>query len=75
MRELTSRRKPQGLWNSENDMPTLKPNTCPVFLPLPSSPLVQSAREKRRQEIRDNVKALLKLLALSALAGWMLAIR
>lgn len=56
-------------------MPTLKPSTCPVYLPLPSSPLVQSAREKRRQEIRDNIKAIIKLLALSALAGWMLAIR
>ena len=56
-------------------MPTLKPDNGPSYLQLGPQPLDPIARQKRNDEVRANLLAFLKLLALSALAGAVLAFR
>lgn len=56
-------------------MPTLKPDNGPSYLALGPQPLDHIARKKRNDEVRANLLAFLKLLALSALAGAVLAFR
>lgn len=56
-------------------MPTLKPYNGPSYLQLGPQPLDPIARHKRNDEVWQNCKAFAKLLALSALAGAVLAFR
>lgn len=56
-------------------MPTLKPDNGPSYLQLGPQPLDPIARQKRNDEVKANLLAFLKLLALSALAGALLALR
>ena len=56
-------------------MPKLKPDNGPSYLALGPQPLNPIARQKRNDEVRANLLAFLKLLALSALAGAVLAFR
>ena len=61
--------------NKGNNMPTLKPDNGPSYLALGPHPLDPIARQKRNDEVKANLLAFLKLLALSALAGAVLAFR
>ena len=56
-------------------MPTLKPDNGPSYLQLGPQPLDPIARQKRNDEVKANLLAFLKLLALCALAGALLALR
>lgn len=56
-------------------MPTLKPDNGPSYLALGPQPLDPIARKKRNDEVKANLLAFLKLLALSAIAGAVLAFR
>jgi len=56
-------------------MPQLKPDNGPSYLQLGPQPLDPIARQKRNDEVRANLLAFLKLLALSAIAGALLAFR
>ena len=56
-------------------MSKLKPDNGPSYLALGPQPLDPIARQKRNDEVKANCYAFLKLLALSALAGAVLAFR
>ena len=56
-------------------MPHLKPNNGPAYLAIGPQPLESIARTKRNAEVRANCLAVLKLLAVSAILGFLLALR
>jgi len=74
--ELNATKRREGNKRTKNNnMPTLKPDNGPSYLQLGPQPLDPIARQKRNDEVKANLLAFLKLLALSALAGAALAFR
>jgi len=56
-------------------MPRLKPDNTAPYIALGPQPIHSAARAKRDAEVRQNCYAILKLLAFSAIAGALLALR
>ena len=73
--ELNAKLRREGNNERTTTMPQLKPDNGPSYLQLGPQPLDPIARQKRNDEVKANLLAFLKLLALSALAGAVLAFR